>query len=164
MQQGSVRIETYNPAIHSDRRSGKDRRKQMTSLRRMIFFGQREVIRRKEDRQRLVWVDKYSPKLFFSILAVVVLSMTDACLTLYLVKNGAREINPIMAYCLSHGPSAFILIKYVLTCISVLTLLVLSNVFIIRIRMYTRTIFHYVIGVFSCVVLWELFLIYRYVV
>ena len=164
MQQGSAHLEAFNPAIHTDRRSGKDRRKQMTSWRRMIFFGKRENVRRKADREKLVWVDKYSPKLFIAILIVVVLSMTDAVLTLYLIKKGAREVNPIMAYCLSHGPSAFILIKYTLTCISVITLLILSNVFIMRLKMYTRTIFTYVIGVFSCVVLWELFLIYRYVI
>jgi hypothetical protein len=92
------------------------------------------------------------------------LSMVDAFLTLFLIDNGAREVNPIMAYCLSHGPSTFILIKYIITCISVLILLILSNVFIERIQMYTRTIFNYVIGVFSCVILWELFLIYRYVI
>lgn len=164
MQQGPIVIEDYNSAPKIERRSGNDRRRQMTSLSQMMFFGKRQVIRREVDRQRLIWVDKYSPTLFISILIVVLLSMVDAFLTLFLIDNGAREVNPIMAYCLSHGPSTFILIKYIITCISVLILLILSNVFIERIQMYTRTIFNYVIGVFSCVILWELFLIYRYVI
>jgi len=157
-----VSINGYNPALGNDRRSGEDRRKRMTSLRQMMFYGQRETIRREADQQRLIWVDRYNPTLFILILTVVLLSMTDAFLTLFLVNKGATEINPIMAYCLSFGPSIFILIKYVLTCISVLVLLVLSNVFILRIRIYTRTIFHYIIGIFSCVIIWELFLIYYY--
>jgi hypothetical protein len=155
-----VSISRYTPTIDNDRRSGEDRRKRMTSLGQMILYGQRETIRREADQQRLIWVDRYDPTLFFSIITVVLLSMTDAFLTLFLVNKGATEINPIMAYCLSLGPSMFILIKYVLTCLSVLVLLILSNVFIQRIRIYTRTIFHYIISVFSCVVIWELFLIY----
>lgn len=164
MSQSSSAVTEFNPAMHADRRSGRDRRKQMTSWRQMMFYGQRQTIRRKADQQKLVWVDKYSPSLFISILIVVLLSMADAFLTLFLINKGAQEINPVMAYCLSHGPSVFVLAKYALTCTSVLLLLVLSNVFIKRIKIYTRSIFPYVIGVFSCVILWELFLIYRYVI
>lgn len=164
MPQGPTLITEFSPTIQMDRRSGKDRRKQMTSWRRMMFHGQRQIVRRKADRLKLVWVDKYSPTLFIFILLVVLLSMTDAFLTLFLIKRGAQEINPVMAYFLSHGPSAFVLVKYTLTCISLLVLLVLSNVFILRVKIYTRAIFPYVIGMFSCVILWELFLIYRYAV
>jgi hypothetical protein len=162
MLSGPVSINRYNPAIDNDRRSGEDRRKRMTSLSQMMFRGQRKTIRREADHYRLIWVDRYNPTLFFLVLTVVLLSMTDAFLTLFLINKGATEINPIMAYCLSFGPSMFILAKYVLTCISVLVLLVLSNVFILRIRIYTRTIFHYIIGIFSCVIIWELFLLYYY--
>jgi hypothetical protein len=162
MQTGTASIHAYNPAIDGDRRSGQDRRKRLTSLRQMMFYGQRQTIRREVDRQRLIWVDKYSPALFILILIVVFLSMVDAILTLFLVNNGATEINPIMAYCLSLGSSTFILAKYALTCISVLMLLILSNVFIARIQIYAKTIFHYIIGVFSCVILWELYLLFRF--
>ena len=162
MQTGPASINAYNPTIDRDRRSGQDRRKRLTSLGQMMFYGQRQTIRREVDRQRLIWVDKYSPALFILILIVVLLSIVDAILTLFLVNKGATEINPIMAYCLSLGPSMFVLAKYALTCISVLVLLVLSNVFIFRIKIYAKTIFHYIIGVFSCVVLWELYLVFRF--
>lgn len=161
MPQAATAVADLSPAVQEDRRSGIDRRKQMTSLRQMMFYGQRQLIRRKADQQKLVWVDKYRPSLLILILLVVLLSMADAFLTLYLITQGAREINPIMAYCLSFGPSVFVLVKYVITCASLLVLLVLSNVFIRRIQIYTRSIFPYVIGVFGCVILWELFLIYR---
>ena len=164
MSQNPVIVDKFSNLLPVDRRSGKDRRRQMTSLGRMMFSGQRQHVRRMADRHRLVWVDKYSPTLFISILIVVLMSMVDAFLTLFLIDNGAKEVNPVMAYCLSLGPSAFILLKYAITCISVLILVVLSNVFIRRIKIYTRTIFNYVIGVFSCVILWELFLIIRYVI
>ena len=148
-----------------DRRSGRDRRNQSRfNIRSLFIGGQRETIRRQEDTYKFFYVDRYSQILFVLITTILFLSVLDALLTLFLFNNGATEINPIMAYCLSHGPSTFILIKYAITCISVLILLVLSNVFIMRIKIYTRTIFGYVIGVFSCVILWELFLIYRYVV
>lgn len=164
MMQSPLSIDGFDTAVPDDRRSGTDRRKEMTSWRQMMFYGQRQTVRRQIDRSKLTWVDKYSSKLFFSILTVVLLSMLDAILTLFLINNGATEVNPFMAYCLSHGPSAFILIKYAITCISVLILLILSNVFILRFNIHTRAIFPYVIGAFGCVILWELFLIYRYVV
>lgn len=148
--------------MDGERRSGQDRRKRLTSWRQMMFYGQRQTIRREADRQRLIWVDRYSPTLFILILAVVLLSMLDAILTLFLVNRGAAELNPIMAYCLSLGPSVFILAKYALTCVSVLVLLILSNVFILRIKIYAKTFFHYIIGVFSCVILWELYLVFRF--
>jgi uncharacterized membrane protein YqjE len=164
MMQGPLSINGFSTTAPVDRRSGRDRRKEMTSWRQMMFYGQRQIIRRRTDRQRLTWVDKYSSNLFISILAVVLLSILDAFLTLFLINNGATEVNPFMAYCLSHGPSAFILIKYAITSISVLILLILSNVFILRFNIHTRAIFPYVIGAFGCVILWELFLIYRYVI
>jgi len=142
-----------------ERRSGKDRRDRLGALGRLLFGGRRQHIRRRSDQERLVIVDVYSPGLFRVILLILFLSLLDACLTLYLINQGAMEMNPVMAYFLDRGVGAFITAKYAMTSLSILILLLLSNVFIRRLRIYTRTIFSYVILVLGSVVVWELFLI-----
>jgi hypothetical protein len=146
-----------------ERRSGRDRRNRWGALGRILFRGRRQKVRRRSDQDRLVWVDLYSPAIFGAILAIALLSLVDACLTLYLIDQGAMEMNPVMAYFLGHGIGAFITAKYALTSISILILVLFSNVFIRRLRIYTRTIFPYVIMVLGSVIAWELFLIFRYV-
>jgi Domain of unknown function (DUF5658) len=149
--------------IGLERRSGRDRRDRLGALGRVLFRGRRQSIRRRSDHERLVWVDLYSPALFGAILMILFLSLLDACLTLYLIDQGAMEMNPVMAYFLSHGAGAFISAKYAMTSVSILILVLFSNVFIRRLRIYTRTIFPCVIVVLGSVIAWELFLIYRYV-
>jgi hypothetical protein len=77
--------------------------------------GNRRIIRRQEDRGRIFFVDQYSPKLFITMLAILFLCAIDALLTLFLLNQGAHEINPIMAYLLNIGPYAFVVFKYVIT-------------------------------------------------
>ena len=56
--------------------------------------------------------DWYSPKLFVTILIVLILSIVDGFLTLFLLEHGAYEVNPIMAYLIDVSPSAFVAVKY----------------------------------------------------
>ncbi len=110
--------------MDSDRRSGIDRRKQTgISVRLFMGDGNRTIIRRKEDRDRIFLVDQYSPVLFATIVAILFLCVIDALLTLYLLKHGAYEINPIMVYLLKIGPYVLFILKYALTCVATFCLL-----------------------------------------
>lgn len=46
---------------------------------------------------------------------ILVLTLTDGILTLALLEHGFEEANPVMRYLLGHGPSAFLVGKYLLT-------------------------------------------------
>ena len=109
----------------TDRRSGNDRRKQTgINLRSMMGNGKRRLIRRLEDRNKIFLVDHYSPKLFAAIIAIIFLSVIDALLTLYLINHGAHELNPVMAYYIDVGPYTFFTLKFALTIIGAITLLI----------------------------------------
>jgi len=87
------------------------------------------------------------------------LSIFDALFTLILIDKGSTELNPVMAYFLQHGLLPFIVVKYFLTSIGVVILLIFKNVILTRAKIYTHSLFPAVIFVFAAVIVWELFLI-----
>ena len=90
---------------------------------------------------------------------VLSLSLLDALLTLILLSQGAKELNPVMQYYLSHGPQVFLLVKYALTAFSVLIILLLKDVLITRYRIGTGMLLHVFSAFFGCVVIWEFYLL-----
>lgn len=50
------------------------------------------------------------------------LNLFDALLTLYAIKVGVAELNPIMNFLLSFGPAVFLLIKVVLVTVCILSI------------------------------------------
>ncbi len=145
-----------------DRRSGKDRRsRNIPGIKSLFIYARRKEVRRQDDLYKTSYFDQYSPALFTPIVFILLLSVADAFLTLFLVDCGAREINPVMAYFLKFGPFTFISVKYFLTCYSVIVLLIFHNVYFRKLRIYAHSLFSCVIGVFVIVIVWELFLIFR---
>ncbi len=150
------------PSNLSERRSGKDRRARRWS--NLIWFlktGRRHRLRRKSDRRSLRLLDHYSPNLFYTLTLVLLLSVADALLTLWLLDRGANEINPVMAYFLQFGPSTFMMTKYILTAISVTIVVLFNYVFIRYLRIQFQVLMRIFAGCFGMVVAWELFLIAR---
>lgn len=142
-------------------RCGEDRRIDNKARLKYLFFnGRREGIRREEDRGRVFFFDRYNPKLFAVITAILMLSVLDALLTLILLEKGSSELNPVMAYFLKHGLLTFIVVKYFLTSIGVIILLIFKNIFLTRAKIYTHSLFSAVIIAFATVIAWELFLIF----
>ena len=118
-------------------------------------------MRREDDKYKISYFDQYSSAIFVAIVLILFLSIIDALLTLFLLDYGASEINPIMAYFLKFGPFTFMSVKYFLTCYAVIVLLIFNNVFLRKIKIFTRSIFSYAVGVFMIVIGWELFLTFR---
>ena len=142
-------------------RCGADRRTDnKTRLKYLLRNGRRQGIRREEDRDRVFFFDRYTPKLFAAIAAILMLSIFDALLTLILISKGSSELNPVMAYFLSHGLLTFIVVKYLLTSLGVAILLIFKNVIFSKAKIRTRSLFSAVIIAFAAVVAWELFLIF----
>lgn len=150
--------------INLDRRSGRDRRGQPAfNVIKPLFSGKREHARRRTDRSRTVYFDRYNPVTRWFVVSILVLSVMDAFLTIMLIRNGAVELNPVMAYYLAMGPQTFILIKYALTSLSVFILLVYSSVVLRGLQIHLRSVFPLIITAFASVVVWELYLMVRVV-
>ena len=145
-----------------ERRSGRDRRgTPRTTLRSLLWGGRREVIRRREDRQRRVYVDRYQQSQFGVIVLILFLSVTDAILTLLLISHGAVEINPIMAFYLGLGPYPFMFVKYAMTSTGLVVLVVFQRRFLKSLRMSAGAFLYVVLAAFLGVVSWEIYLIHR---
>jgi len=148
--------------FHLDRRSGKDRRRhKIPEIKSLFIHKRRKTIRRQDDKENIFYFDQYSSTLFGAIVVFLLLNIIDGWLTLFLLDHGATEINPIMAYFLNFGPLTFMSVKYFLACYSVIILVIFNNVFLKKIKIYTRSLFSYTIGVFMLIVAWELFLTFR---
>ncbi|HXX33894.1 MAG TPA: DUF5658 family protein [Thermodesulfobacteriota bacterium] len=82
----------------SDRRIHEDRRKQPTpALSKFTVKGRRESFRRKEERKRGGYIDRYGSGLFFLIVFIAGLNVMDAWLTMTILENGGWETNPVVS-------------------------------------------------------------------
>ncbi len=122
------------------------------------LMGRRSGVRREEDRQRSYRIDRHSLDTLTAVLLLVVLSILDAMLTLFLVSHGAAEVNPVMAYFLNHGPLAFFSAKYVFTCASVLVILMHTHYYLFGTKVRVKTLFVVFAIPLALVVKWELYL------
>ena len=148
-------------AGYVEKRSGEDRRiHQFPKWRYLLFSGRRAKARRQEDKHRTFYFDRYSSNLFAAIVAILLLSVLDALLTLYLIDNGSSEVNPVMSYFIKYGPFVFMGAKYLLTCMGVIILLLFRNVLRKRSIAHTQHLFSYIICAFATVIAWELYLIF----
>ncbi len=156
--------ETHTPLIERpytgpERRSGIDRRRVRQPLfSRHRLAGKRSRPRRRADREKAYFLDRYSYRTFLVVMAIVLLSILDAALTLYLMRHGASEVNPVMAYFLSYGPTVFFIAKYALTTFSIVVILVYGNSFLFGTRLRVKLLFIGALLPFMLVVLWEIFL------
>ncbi len=147
-----------------ERRSGGDRRRrQHLRLRFLLVGGRRVQGRRYEDRQRILFFDRYQQAQFGIIVGILFFSAMDALLTLYLINHGAIEINPIMAFYLDVGPYTFLFVKYALTSTGVIILLFSQNFFLKTIRVNAGILLYFVLAVFLGVFSWQIYLIRKVV-
>ena len=129
------------------------------NIRSLIYGGNRILIRRQEDRERLFFVDQYSPFLFVPIVAILFLCVLDSLLTLFLLNHGASEANPIMAYLLNIGPYAFYVTKYAITIIATFGLFLLRDIVIQKLNIRVHSLLYFIAGLYSVIVAWELYLV-----
>jgi len=137
-----------------ERRRGYDRRE--LSFRTFMQGGltpRRRCGRRSDENHALV--DWHEPHLLFMALMILLLSVTDAFLTLTLISHGATEANPILAYVLSDHPDLFALVKLLLTSVSILVLVALARARVFRVIRVTSVMQ-------SCLVLYLALICYEW--
>jgi len=142
-----------------DRRVTRDRRRRrIPPLAILLGGGRRHRPRRRPEAQRPYCPDRFSSRLFMAVALVIGLSLTDALLTLVLIARGATEVNPVMAYWLTHGPEVFVGVKYLLTCLPLLVLLTIAERDLGVGGTRVRHLFPLFIGAFAMVVGWQIYL------
>ena len=106
---------------------GPDRRKRATPMFSPFLFRGRRRAGRREGEMEKVYVDRPGPWVLAAFGLIVGLSLLDATFTLYLLKRGATEANPVMRAALHLGDQAFVLIKTGVTVLAAGFLMVHKN-------------------------------------
>lgn len=138
----------------SDRRgTGDRRRRSWVPHWRALHGGRRRGARRAHDPHATDW---YEPRLLALSIAIILLSTTDAILTLYLLESGiVREANPVMRLLLEHDVRVFVNVKTGITASAMLALIPAAHVRLLQ-RVPVRTIMHVLFGLYLALILYEL--------
>ena len=117
-----------------------DRRKKPTPfLCQHTFFGRRSENRRSEDQKGNSYFDRYGSKVWILCLSLLCLNIFDALMTLYHLRFGATESNPLLDYFLqTGGEEAFLLAKFGLAFSGIFFLFLHSN--FKRVKLYTSSL------------------------
>lgn len=113
--------------VLSEQRAATDRRS--VSWRTVVYgflLSRRRMHRRAADAD-VVFLDWHHPWLFFLSVGTMMLSVTDAFLTLQLVQRGMVEINPFMQMAMVKGTDVFVGSKLALTATGIFTLVFLAK-------------------------------------
>jgi hypothetical protein len=110
---------------NTEKRVLKDRRKQPTpGLSRYTFFGQRKELRRKSDKGKTDYVDRYSSMIFLLLILIVGLNILDSVFTMMILDLKGLEANPVVRSVIEiHGDKFWIWkLAIVSTCLILLCL------------------------------------------
>lgn len=124
---------------------------------RTVLFGflrsRRHDLRRGADAD-VIFLDWHHPWLFFLAVGTMLLSCTDAFLTLILLEHGMIEANPFMASVMEYGTAAFAATKIAMTAFGIFTLVFLAKSrFLDRFR--TGLFLTLFFLAYACLVCWE---------
>jgi hypothetical protein len=103
-------------------------------------------------------VDWHEPQLLFLSLAILLLSVTDAFLTLTLMTHGAHEANPLLAVLLDAHPGLFAGAKMAMTGAGVLVLVALGRARVFRI-IQVSAIMHWCVCGYVALIAYEWWLL-----
>src|SRR5262245_59061770 len=117
---------TGSEPASEERRTPVDRR--ALTLRTLLASGfspRRRLGRRAGDHE--LPVDFHDPRLLVPVITMLLLSITDAVLTLRLMSDGAQGTNPLLAFVLTEHPRLFATVKMSLTGLGTLLLVALAR-------------------------------------
>jgi hypothetical protein len=125
---------------------------------RTVFFGftqsRRRGARRSEEGD-VIFVDWHHPWLFFLSVGIMLLSCTDAFLTLTLLQRGMIEANPVMAAALGQGAVPFAISKVVMTGTGILILVFLARFHFMN-RFRTGLLLTIFFSLYCCLICYEI--------
>jgi hypothetical protein len=139
------------------RTSQRDRRRfSLKSLLRGGLTPRRRAGRRASD--EYVPIDWHDPHLLILAVAMLLLSVTDAFLTVTLLANGAIESNPLLAFVLNEHPQLFAGVKMTLTGCGIVVLVAVARTRLLGLVSAYR-LFQGAVAAYLVLVTYELWLV-----
>lgn len=109
-----------------------DRRKRPTPfLSRYTFKGRRTGQRREQEKYNY-YVDRIGIRAWIIIGVISTLSVIDSIFTIYFLRKGFIEVNPLMNIAIITGKPIFLLSKYALTVAGILVLALHKNFWFVK--------------------------------
>jgi hypothetical protein len=137
------------------RRSPMDRRKKPTPRWSWFtFFGRRRTFRRKTDRKKGGYVDRYSYILFFLLVLILGLNILDSLFTMMIIDLGDQESNPLLRSFIELHGDMFWIWRLVIASIA-LVLLYLHRGFIMVRRMIIA-----ICSIYIVIVVYQMYLVF----
>jgi len=138
----------------NDRRQLTDRR--IASTRTFSLYtlrGRRKRARRGEEAENY-YVDRYELRYLFLITSILILCFLDAFLTVILLQLGAEELNPFMLIFIEKDVVLSMVVKYVITAVSLIWILIHKNFRIFR-NLRVHSLIYFVLTLYVVLVLFE---------
>jgi len=151
-----IQLEEEQP--QEERRQQSERRNYSTKTMWLCLTSPRRTQGRRRGDRRFPIQDVFSQGALILAALLMVLSLTDAFLTLNILARGGTEVNPVMNYMLGFGTFAFVASKMLMTAIPVAALTAAGNLVIfnlIRVRTMTAVL----IGMYCALIMYELILL-----
>jgi hypothetical protein len=140
--------------VQTERRQLSDRRKSPTKpLSKYIFKGKRKKARRLND-DRNYYVDRYDARYLALVLSILMLCVFDAYFTLKIIHFGGKELNPLMIKFIERNPEWCLALKYLVTVISLVILLLHKN-FIVFDKIKAGAVIYLIFFLYFFLVLYE---------
>jgi hypothetical protein len=122
------RVSRAGPHISHERRARADRRHRVWwSVWYGSFNPRRRTPQRRLDDSRFHSLDWHSAHLLAVAVSILLLSVTDAFLTLLLLQGGAAEVNPVMAALIYRSVAMFAALKMGMTSVGVMLMVFLAR-------------------------------------
>jgi hypothetical protein len=137
-----------------DRRQLPDRR--LASTKSFSFYtvrGRRKRARRVEEGENY-YVDRYELHYLFLIISILILCFLDAFLTVILLQLGAEELNPFMLIFIKKDVVLSMVVKYLITALSLICILIHKNFRIFR-NLRVHSLIYFVLTLYVVLVLFE---------
>jgi len=144
-------------------RDGSDRRRSyFRSLVYSCFKRRRKSVRRDDDVVANTFVDVHEPRIGYIFLITLLLCVSDAFLTLNIIDNGGREVNPFMLFLMNHDIMLFFWVKFGLTSIGMLFLVSHKNFTFFRVLNGYRLLYG-IAAMYVVLVNYEIIISIRYI-
>ncbi len=117
----------------------------------------RRAIRRVEDKDH-VFLDYHPQHLLVISTIILALSVVDGLLSVHLVNEGMREINPLMSLLANGDPVLFALGKIACTTVGIVALVLTAHMRIYRV-LRASTVLYFFLFVYLALVLYEIALV-----
>ncbi len=142
-----------------EQRKQPDRRQQhFKSMLFSLHNGRRISARRQIEAKQGFYTDQYEKWVGYSVIAITLLSLLDAFLTLNILERGGIEVNPFMSALLEMDTSVFLVGKFIITVVCLLFALVHINFHVLRV-LPMKYMLAGITGFYALLICYELFLL-----